>query len=103
MESLSHLPERNESSLSCSCFICENVAKDHDEEVTVYVAGGVVRTILSFLYQEIYNKMNNSEFKGTTAEDVLDEIAGQKVFMPVRVLGVRSDLDILPLVWFQLL
>ncbi len=60
----------------------------------VYVSGGVVRSLLGYLYEKIHKKKEKDPTRKT--EEILDSIIqDQKPIDPVGVLGVGSDLDIL--------
>lgn len=82
----------------------DTLVKSHDKKSKTYVNGGVVRSILGYLYAELFKSFgpalqkcpDNENFKKDKfTRDVFERILSQKKFNRLDVLGVGSDLDIL--------
>lgn len=76
----------------------ERKAKEIDPTVQVYIAGGVVRSMLGFLYSEVWKGHHREPEKNTIT--VLDSIIHGTLpkyekFLSTSVLGIGSDLDLL--------
>ena len=75
----------------------DQIVQTHDSQAKVYLGGGSIRSIFSYIYQEIYRAHGES---GLSCEELLDRFS-QGTFKvrnedlhAAAVLGVRSDLDI---------
>lgn len=72
----------------------EQKARQNDPNATVLIAGGVVRSLLGYIYSEVYKEKTVNPHKST--EQILLEIAASKSEIPsLEVLGSGSDLDLL--------
>lgn len=78
----------------------EHMVREKDPEAKVYAAGGVVRSLLGYIYKKIYTAKQKNPNISTAA--VLDKIiAGKtnanqpKEILSLKALGIGSDLDIL--------
>jgi hypothetical protein len=65
-----------------------------DPGMKLYASGGVVRTAISYLYDEVYQELERDPQKDPS--QVLEEIAHSKQDLPaIRVRGIGSDFDML--------
>jgi hypothetical protein len=78
----------------------EKKVKDQDPDAKVYIAGGVVRSLLGYIYKKMYNGMHRTPLEEPAV--ILDRIISQqnrkgtkKEILSLSALGVGSDLDIL--------
>ena len=72
-------------------FIQEEIGRI-SPEIEVIPSGGVVRSVIGYLYNELYQ----GELRGTSAEKTLEEIIDDKSPVPgIDVRGVGSDFDLL--------
>ncbi len=76
-------------------YLSSAVKKNYPEGVQLYIGGGVVRSLLAYLYWYLHTK-NVYAFPVFSTEEILLRLLenGDKRFHPTEVLGVGSDLDI---------
>ncbi len=72
----------------------EKNLKKIDPQMKLYASGGVVRSALSYVYDQVYRAMERNP--GAKASDVLESISRATEDLPaIRVRGVGSDFDLL--------
>lgn len=75
--------------------LSSTVKKNYGEGVQLYIGGGVVRSLLAYLYRHVHTKKLYT-FPVLSTEEILIRLLKNvdKRYHPAEVLGVGSDLDI---------
>ena len=67
---------------------------DPEAKIDIAISGGVVRSVLGYLYEQVYKrKQKNPKLK--TSQILKEIIEKEDLLPPIKVLGIGSDLDLL--------